>query len=336
MLLLDIPAIKSMISTTGLEPFILKLITQLEKDFINWDQFYKTPRHASHYDHGVIELMPCSDDTFYSFKYVNGHPKNTHEGKLCVAAMGLLADVDSGYPLMISEMTLLTAIRTAAVAALGAKYLARQNSSRLAIIGAGAQSEFQAMAMKAVLPIESIKIYDPDSKAMEKFTQNVSAEFNNITSCDSVASTVSDADIIVTATATKKSVCLFTEHDIRPGTHIHAMGGDCPGKTELGIELLKQAKLVVEYTEQSMIEGEIQQLDEHSIYAELWQILNKTKPGRQNEQEITIFDSVGFALEDFSTLKMIYHEADKLKLGTHIDLVPDLQNPKNLYGLLNS
>jgi len=334
MRLLDIPAIQSMIKHIGLKTFYLQLINQLESDFSQWKKFNKSPRHATYYDHGVIELMPCSDDELYSFKFVNGHPDNTKSGKLCVAAMGLLADVESGYTLMISEMTILTAIRTAAVSALGAKYLARPNSSRLSIIGTGAQAEFQAMALLAVLPITDIYIYDTDTLAMDKFVKNLSSEFKSITVCDSVDQAIDNTDIIVTATAAKKSVCLFTEQQIKPGTHIHAMGGDCPGKTELSQALLKKSKLIVEFTEQSLIEGEIQQLGAEHIYAELWQIINNQLPGRVDNNEITIFDSVGFALEDLSTLKLVYRLAQDYNFGEQVYLTPELDNPKDLYSLL--
>jgi len=334
MILLDIYEIKALIKKTGLKNFFLQLIEQLETDFSHWDQFSKTPRHATHYNHGVIELMPCSDEQRYSFKYVNGHPYNTRDGNLCVAAMGLLADVKSGYPIMISEMTILTAIRTAAVTALGAKYLARKNASTLAIIGSGSQAEFQAIAVQSLFPIKEIRIYDIDENAMQKFYTNLSAEFTLITKAASIAECVKNADIIITATAAKKRVELFSEKDIQPGTHIHAMGGDCPGKTELGIELLKKSKLVVEFSEQSLLEGEIQQLDIHSIHAELWEIIKQIKPGRENDTEITLFDCVGFALEDFSTLNLIYTLALNNNIGQEIELIPALKDPKNLYGFL--
>ncbi len=334
MLLLDIYAIKSLLKATGLEKFNRQLINQLETDFSHWNEFSKTPRHATHYKHGVIELMPCSSQHRYSFKYVNGHPYNTRDGNLCVAAMGLLADVQSGYPLMISEMTILTAIRTAAVTALGAKYLARKNASKLSIIGTGSQAEFQAIAVKSLFPIDEVNIYDIDDKAMEKFDNNLSSQFKSIKQHTCVSDCVKNADIVITATAAKKSVELFSKSDIQPGTHIHAMGGDCPGKTELGIELLKNSKLIVEFSEQSLIEGEVQQLDADSVYAELWQIITQEKPGRENNTEITIFDSVGFALEDFSTLNLVYDLSKNMDIGEEIDLVPSLEDPKNLYGFL--
>jgi len=334
MRVLDIPTIQSIIKTIGLVEFYQRLIMQLEQDFMNWHKFYKSPRHAIHYDHGVIELMPCSDDEFYSFKYVNGHPCNTENDHLCVVAMGMLADVKSGYPLILSEMTILTAIRTAAVAAMGAKLLARRKSKKLAIIGCGAQSEFQVKAMQSVFPITHINAFDIDVTAMHKFHKNLSTDFNQINCCNSAVEAISDADIIITATAANKHDTLFTEKYIAKGTHIHAMGGYSPGKTELGISLLKHSKLIVEFSPQSLLEGEIQQLNESHIHAELWQILKGEKKARENDNEITIFDSVGFAVEDYSVLKLIYEFSTELNLGTNIDLIPDLDNPKDLYSLI--
>ncbi|RDH85305.1 MAG: ornithine cyclodeaminase [endosymbiont of Galathealinum brachiosum] len=334
MRLLDISAIKSIIHNIGLTIFYQRLIKQLEEDFSQWHTFYKSPRHAIHYKHGVIELMPCSDDEFYSFKYVNGHPNNTAEGNLCVVAMGMLADVKTGYPLMITEMTFLTAIRTAAVAALGAKFLARKDCTKLAIIGCGAQSEFQAIAMQSVLPISQVNIFDIDTDAMNKFSNNLSENFKQITCCTSAIEAISDADIIITVTAANKNATLFSEENVARGTHIHAMGGDGPGKTELGTSLLKNSKLIVEYSPQSLVEGEIQQLDESYIHAELWEIINGLKTGRENNHEVTIFDSVGFAIEDYSILKVIYEISEELDCGTKVDLIPDIDNPKDLYGLL--
>jgi ornithine cyclodeaminase len=336
MRLLDVSAIQAIIKNIGLSDFNQRLITQLEKDFSNWHSFYKSPRHAIHYKHGVIELMPCSDDEYYSFKYVNGHPQNTRQGKSCVVAIGVLSDVKSGYPLLISEMTLLTAIRTAAVTALGAKVLAKKNSKQLAIIGCGAQSEFQAKAIQSVFSIQKVKIFDIDENAMLKFKNNLSKDFIQIENCQSAVEAVSNADIIVTATADNINATLFTEKNITSGTHIHAMGGDGPGKTELGVSLLKQGKLIVEFCEQSLVEGEIQQLNSSYIHAELWQIINGEKAGRENEHEITIFDSVGFALEDYSVLKLVHKLSNELNLGTDVNLIPDLDNPKDLYSLIKT
>ncbi|MBL4583133.1 MAG: ornithine cyclodeaminase [Pseudomonadales bacterium] len=334
MKLVDIDALNEILSQTGLKPFYTQLLKRLEHDFSNWDTFQKSPRHAVTYPQGVVELMPCANDDYYTFKYVNGHPGNTRAGKLCVVALGLLAEVKHGYPLMLCEMTLLTALRTAATAALGAKYLARKNSKHLAIIGTGAQSEFQAHAMMNQFPIEQISYFDMDPKAMDKFTHNMTNAGVELIPCKDVAAAVKNTDIIVTATASRKQVDLFGLQHLKEGVHIHAMGGDSPGKTEFSVEILKHCKVVVEYTPQSKEEGEIQQGDESLIHAELWQIITGKKSGRENDKEITFFDSVGFALEDFSTLKLVYQLSNEMEIGEAVNLIPQPTDAKDLFSLL--
>ncbi|MDG1707281.1 MAG: ornithine cyclodeaminase, partial [Emcibacteraceae bacterium] len=138
----------------GIENVLKGICGYLEDDFKRWELFDKTPRVASHSNEGVIELMPTSDGEVYGFKYVNGHPKNTKEGLQTVTAFGVLSDVDTGYPVLFSEMTILTALRTAATSAMAAKYLMPKGSNCMALIGNGAQSEFQALAFKAICGIE--------------------------------------------------------------------------------------------------------------------------------------------------------------------------------------
>ena len=334
MKILTVDDVQFLIHKIGLIPFLQLVTEAMALDFSRWNKFNLSPRHVTHYAHGVIELMPCSDQNLYSFKYVNGHPGNPDNGQLSVVAMGLLSEVNSGYPLMISEMTLLTALRTAATGVLAAKYLARPDAKKLAIIGTGAQAEFQVMGFASFFSLEEIHFYDSDYLAMKKFEQNLAGENFKLVPCQNIKQTVSTADIVVTATAAKKRQCLFNLKDIDPGTHIHAMGGDCPGKTELDVELLAKSKIVVEYLQQSRLEGEIQQLPKNGVYAELWELVCKKKPGRINTQEITLFDSVGFALEDFSILRVVYKLAVEHRLGTELPLIPELDNPKNLYGAL--
>ncbi|MCW8891272.1 MAG: ornithine cyclodeaminase [Sedimenticola sp.] len=335
MKLITIPDLKAMIRQVGIDAFLQQTLNALEDAFEHWHEFSKSPRHATHYPQGVIELMPCANRDFYSFKYVNGHPKNTQQGRLSVTAVGLLAETDSGYPLMISEMTLLTAIRTAATGALGAKHLARPESHRLAIIGTGAQAEFQLMAMQPLFPITQVTFYDPDPQAMAKFARNLTGKVDLI-ACTSIEQAVAEADIVITATAAKKHNQLITTDMLKPGTHINGMGGDCPGKTELDPELLTQCKIVVEYLPQSREEGEIQLMKELPVYAELWELVCGQKPGRENSEELTLFDCVGFALEDYAVLRQVYQLASDLGIGEEVELVPSLDNPKDLYGFLMS
>ncbi len=318
----------------GLDEFNARLLKNLEEDFSRWEQFQLSPRHATHYPHGVIELMPSADDELYAFKYVNGHPSNPKQGKLCVVAVGMLADVPTGYPLMMCEMTWLTALRTAATTALGARYLARKESHLLAIIGTGAQSEFQVSALAGVCDIHTVRYYDPDAKAMAKFGHNLKGRFPHLTASKSTEEAVEGASLIVTATAAKCHNRILTREMVSPGAHIHALGGDCPGKTELEPALLDHAKIVVEYQSQSQIEGEIQNRPEAAIHAELWEIITGRRPGRESDEELTIFDSVGFALEDYAALRLVNELAKEMGIGQEISLIPDLDDPKDLFGAL--
>jgi len=325
---------QQLISRVGLAKFNKLLFEALRQDFSRWHDFQLSPRHATHYPHGVIELMPCADDKFYAYKYVNGHPSNTSDGKLCVVAIGMLAEVDSGYPVLLCEMTWLTALRTAAVAALGAHYLARKESEVLAIIGCGAQSEFQVLALAGVCPLTTIRYFDLDPAAMKKFARNLKGRLPNLVACKDVTEAVQGADLIVTATAAKCRDRILNASMVAPGTHIHAMGGDCPGKTELDPALLDEAKIVVEYKEQSVEEGEIQNRPDAKIHAELWEIVSGNRPGRESEDEITLFDSVGFALEDYAALRLVHQLAEQYGMGRDIEMIPELDDPKDLFGRL--
>jgi ornithine cyclodeaminase len=336
MKIITVSDIRKLIQLIGLDNFFKRVVAALENDFGRWHAFILSPRHATLYPHGVIELMPCSDQQFYTFKYVNGHPGNPRAGKLTVVALGLLSDIGSGYPLMISEMTLLTAFRTAATGVLAAKYLARTESKSLAIIGTGAQAEFHVCGFAGFFPLQEIRFFDTDPKAMAKFSNNLTGQQLTLIPCSSIIAAVQNADIVITATAAKRHQSLFEFGDISSGTHIHAIGGDCPGKTELSTDLLNRVKLVVEYKPQSLAEGELQQCEADVVHAELWELVCRKKPGRQNDREITLFDSVGFALEDYSILRVVYELAKEYHLGTESPLLPELDDPKNLFGLLKS
>ncbi len=339
------------VADRGLEPLLVDLVAALESDFRRWPVFDKTPRLASHSPHGVIELMPTSDGETYGFKFVNGHPINSTRGLQTVTAFGALADVDTGYPLMISEMTVLTALRTAATSAMAGKVLAPAGATTMAMIGSGAQSEFQALAFRANLGINTLRVFDVDPEAMDKFEQNATALGFDVTLCLDADEAVNGAQIITTCTADKKNATVLTDDMVRracaaaaadgrpSGMHINAIGGDCPGKTELDIELTKRSSIFVEYPEQSFIEGEIQFLPRDWPLTELWQVLTGEANGRTSDDELTLFDSVGFAVEDFCALKFLYDALSDNERGTEyyeaIDLVAEPADPKNLFALVD-
>lgn len=318
----------------GIDTFLRELAAYLEEDFRRWEHFDKTPRIASHSAEGVIELMPTSDGRLYGFKYVNGHPKNTRSGLQTVTAFGVLADVDSGYPLLLSEMTILTALRTAATSAVAARRLARSDARTMALIGNGAQSEFQALAFKAIVGIDTFRLYDIDPSATQRCRQNLAPLGLRVHSCNSAEEAVEGADIITTATADKQYATILTDNMIGPGVHINAVGGDCPGKTELHRDILLRSAIFVEYPPQTRIEGEIQQLAADHAVTELWRVITGQQPGRTSQDQITLFDSVGFATEDFSALRYVRDRLKGTKHFTELDLLADPDEPRDLYGML--
>lgn len=318
----------------GLENMLRGLAYEIETDFKRWELFDKTPRVASHSDVGVIELMPTSDGEAYGFKYVNGHPKNTSEGLQTVTAFGLLADVYTGYPTLLSEMTMLTAIRTAATSAMAAKHLAPKGAKTMAMIGNGAQSEFQTLAMKAIIGLEAVRLYDIDPEATKKAARNLEGMGVQVTKCKSAEESMEGAEIITTCTADKQCATILTDNMIGAGVHINAIGGDCPGKTELAAEILHRSDIFVEFPPQTRIEGEIQQLPQDHPVTELWQVITGQAKGRSSDKQITLFDSVGFAIEDFSALRYVREHIKGTDFFQNLDMLADPDDPRDLFGML--
>lgn len=324
----------ALVHETGVERFLAELAAYIEEDFRRWETFDKTPRIASHSHDGVIELMPTSDGQHYGFKYVNGHPKNTRDGLQTVTAFGLLSDVSTGYPILLTEMTILTALRTAAMSALAARYLAPAGATCMAIIGNGAQSEFQALAFKALLGIRDIRLFDVDAQATRKCAANLSRHGFAVTCCGSAMEAVEGAQIITTVTADKQFATILSDNMVGAGIHINAVGGDCPGKTEIQPEVLLKSSIFVEYPPQTRIEGDIQQLPGDHPVEELWRVIAGEAAGRTSRQQITLFDSVGFAIEDFSALRYVNDAIRRSQRFDELDLIADPDDPRDLFGML--
>ena len=323
-----------LVHAIGLERMLVELADYIEEDFRRWPLFDKTPRVAAHSPVGVIELMPTSDGEQYAFKYVNGHPTNTKAGLQTVTAFGLLADVATGYPTLLSEMTVLTAIRTAATSAMVAKHLAPKGARTMAMIGNGAQSEFQSLAMKAVVGIDTVRLYDIDRAATQKAARNLAGQGLHVVTCATPEEAMEGAEIITTCTADKQFATILNDNMVGEGVHINAIGGDCPGKTELAPAILHRSSIFVEYPAQTRVEGEIQQLDEDHPVTELWQVIRGEAEGRVSARQITLFDSVGFAIEDFSALRYVRDRLEGTQLFDRLDMLADPDDPRDLFGML--
>lgn len=322
------------VTERGMERVLVEMAAYIEEDFRRWPQFDKTPRLAAHSDDGVIELMPTSDGRSYGFKYVNGHPKNFQSGRQTVTAFGVLSDVDTGYPVLLTEMTILTALRTAATSALAAKYLAPKGAKVMAMIGNGAQSEFQCLAFKAICGIDTVRLYDIDPAATAKAVRNLAGTGLTVIACRSGEEAMEGAQIVTTCTADKQFATILTDNMVGPGVHINAIGGDCPGKTELHRDILLRSDIFVEYPPQTRIEGEIQQLPSDHAVTEFWQVLTGAAPGRTGDKQITLFDSVGFATEDFSAMRYLEDLLKDYPGHQQLDLLADPDDPRDLYGMI--
>ncbi|MBY0465538.1 MAG: ornithine cyclodeaminase [Burkholderiales bacterium] len=330
--------VAALVAHKGLPVCLAELAQAIEADFARWPDFDKTARVAAHSAVGVIELMPVADAHQYAFKYVNGHPYNAQHGLPTVMAFGVLADVATGAPLLVSELTLTTALRTAATSAMAARTLARPDSRTMALIGNGAQSEFQALAFQHLVGITHVRLFDVDATATHKLAGNLADSGLHVTVCTSTADAVmgieGGVDIVTTVTADKTNATILTADLLRPGMHINAVGGDCPGKTELHADVLTAARVFVEYEPQTRVEGDLQQMPAEFPVTELWRVLTGQAPGRQQASDITVFDSVGFALEDYSALRYLAAQAAQLDLGQPLALIPALANPRDLFSLV--
>lgn len=330
--LLSTSDVAKIVALQGPQQVFSGLLDYLLSDFLRWQEFDKSARVASHSATGVIELMPTADSEYYTFKYVNGHPGNPQAGLSTVMAFGALAQVSTGEPLLISELTLTTALRTAVTSALAARALARPDSRRMALIGNGAQSEFQALAFHYILGVDTLHVYDVDAGATRKLESNLaSVPGLRVVRFDSAAEAVKGTDIVTTVTADKAYATILTAHMVEPGMHINAVGGDCPGKTELHADVLRAGPVFVEYEPQTRIEGDLQQMPADFAVTELWRVLTGQSAGRKNAADVTIFDSVGFALEDFSALRWLRDAAVRHGVGARIEVAPQLPDPKNLF-----
>ncbi len=337
--MISVDALRALVVQHGFDAFMSDLMEALKRDYQRWDEFTKMPRPAMHVTGGVLELMPICDNTYYTFKYVNCHPKNPLTGKMTVVATGQLSRIDTGYPLMYSEMTILTAFRTAAMAAVATDLMARRDAGVVAIIGTGAQSEFQIKGLRLIRDIQEVRYFDIDAKAMDKFAENMKILGIKLTRCASAEAAVQGADIITVCTACKEHVDVIKNDWVKAGVHINALGGDCPGKTELELDILPRSKIVVEYLDQAQTEGEIQRLNDRErqamVYGEIHELVKGTKHGRENESDITLFDSVGIGLEDYAALRLTYELSEKYKLVEEQLFIPELTDPKNLVASLS-
>ena len=279
---------------------------------------------------GDVRAMPAYLERLNvaSVKIVNSHPENPK--KFCmptVSATVLLLDPRNGALLSIMGGNNITAIRTAAAGGIAAKYLAKRNSKTASFIGTGVQARAQLLALLAVFPkLEEIRACDISTEAAESFAAYAESEASQsrIVVVENETATAKEADIIITTTPSKKPLIL--ESMVSEGTHFNCIGADAPLKEELDPAILKKAKIVVDDWEQASHSGEINVpfskgvLSKKDVWAELGDIIAGVKPGRVSNEEITVFDSTGLAIQDAATVELVYKKATSRKIGCFIDI----------------
>jgi alanine dehydrogenase len=275
--------------------------------------------------YGDLRIMPSFSKKLLmaGTKIVNVHPQNPKKGLLSVMAVIVLNDPKTGMPLALMDGTWITAMRTGAASAVATKYLAKKEAKTLGVVGAGFQAITQIAAISKVKKLKEILVYDIREEAIEKLAKVLTKEKIKIKK--GKIEEVCQKDILVTATPAREPI--IKKEWIRPGIHINAIGADAEGKEELEPEILKNAKIVVDCWEQASHSGEINVplakglIKKEDIYGELGEIVSGRKAGREREEEITLFDSTGLAIQDLYTANLVYKEAKRRKIGKEIKII---------------
>ncbi len=268
---------------------------------------------------GDFRAMPCYIEGIAGLKWVSVYPNNIQAHYPSVAAVIILSDPRTGLPLAVMDGTYITKLRTGAAGGVAVKYLARKDASTVGVIGTGAQARTQLLAIREVLEVISeVKAYDISSRASQKYAEEMQAQLNtNVHSVQTVEEAAA-SDIILTTTPARQPI--LRKLHVRPGTHINAIGADAPGKQELDVEILRNAKIVVDSMEQACHSGEVNvplgsgTLCVKDIYGTIGQIVSGIRKGREDDAEVTVFDSTGVAMLDLVCAKLIY---DKASRGKH-------------------
>ena len=261
---------------------------------------------------------------FFGLKTLTGYPgrRLAHETYFAL----LLFSCETGALRAIMAANRLTGIRTGAATGVAAKYLSRADSCVLGVIGAGVQARYQVSALKEVRPLTEVRIFDVDFVKAEAFAREIELDLQVAARAVAHArEAVTGCDLVVTATAAKAPV--FDGHWLDDGSHVSGVGSNAPNKKELDNNVFQRSRIVVDFRDQALQEaGDLQEalkmgaIQEDAISAELGEVITGRKPGRQNDREITLFKSVGMAIEDIATASFVYEAAVAAGVGTRIDL----------------
>ena len=259
-------------------------------------------------------------------KIVTIYQENTTRHKIPnVLASVILTDPETGRVQAIMEGSQITAMRTGAVSGVATKYLARAGASRIGIFGAGVQARKQLQAVCEVRRIQSALVYDTIKNSVEGFIADSAKAGMTVYAANSPEEVIQGTDIIVTATTSKTPV--FSGRQIKPGTHINAIGAYTPEMREVDNETISTSKIVVDSIDAALAEaGDIiiplreGVIQRKNIWAELGEIVTGRKAGRTSDKETTFFKSLGLGIQDAAVAMVVFKKAQSLGVGTQFDL----------------
>ena len=277
-------------------------------------------RSRFHVPDGITLMMPAFLPSIKAMgiKVVSVFEKNPSLGLPVVGAIVIVLNPDTGFPLAVINGASLTALRTGAAGGLAADLLSRKDSKTIALFGAGVQARAQLEGVLTVRSISSVKIFDRVRASAEKLAEEILGTISDVSVVGSPKEAVSDADIVITATTSTSPV--FDGGDLKPGTHVTGVGSFTPQMQEIDEKTIRRARVVVDSKEACMAETGDIILSNASISAEIGEIVNGKKPGRQNDEEITFFKSVGLAVQDAAAAAAVLRSAEENGLGMMVEL----------------
>lgn len=281
------------------------------------------PKLYLYFKSGDLRAMPAflEEQDIAGVKIVNVHPENPKRGLPTVMALMILNSPETGAPIAVMDATYLTDMRTGAAGGIAVKYLARKDSKIIGMVGAGNQARTQLLAIREVIDIEEVKVTSLKEEHILAFKK----EMEPVVGCDIIPKPIEevcDCDILVTTTPVRSPV--VKNEWVKEGTHINAIGADAPSKEELDPRILTRAKIIVDDLAQASHSGEVNVplskgiISIKDIYCELGEIVIGRKPGRERDEEITIFDSTGLAIQDVATANLIYLRARDKGIGLEL------------------
>jgi alanine dehydrogenase len=273
-----------------------------------------------HVKAGLLEL----GRSYFAAKVNGNFPENSSRfGLPTIQGVIVLCDAENGTPLAVMDSREITSLRTAAATAVAAKFLARQDSRTVTICGCGNQGRIQLKALSRVRPLETAFAYDRDGEQALRFSQDLISDLRmSVVPVSNLSAAVRQSDICVTCTTSRQP--LLGSDDVSPGTFIAAVGADNPQKQELHPSLMAASKVVCDILEQCAVMGDLHHALEAgvvtraNVYAELGEVVAGKKPGRESQEEITIFDSTGMALQDVAAAAFLYEKAQRDGSGVRL------------------